>query len=116
EAAKALAGGELSPPERAARREQLLAEVATLWQTRELAPDPPTVIDEVKGALYYFKRSLLPALPRLMLDFEDAMRTYYGEEEAEAFGPVVGFRSWIGGDRDGNPFVTPEVTAQAYEL
>lgn len=116
EAARALADGELSPPERAARRAQLLAEVATLWQTRELAPDPPTVIDEVKGALYYFRRSLLPALPRLMLDLEDAMRTYFGEDQVEAFGPVVGFRSWIGGDRDGNPFVTPEVTAQTYAL
>lgn len=115
-AAKALGSGDLAPPERAVRRSELEAEVATLWQTRELAHERPTVIDEVKGALYYFRHSLLEVVPRLMLDLEDAVRTYFDGGEVEAFGPVVRFRSWIGGDRDGNPFVTPEVTAETYGL
>ncbi len=115
-ATKALGTSDLAPPERAARRRELEAEIATLWQTRELAAERPTPIDEVKGALYYFRHSLLDVVPRLMLDLEDALRTYFTGDDVEPFGPVVRFRSWIGGDRDGNPFVTPDVTARTYGL
>jgi phosphoenolpyruvate carboxylase len=122
-ALRTLAGDELAPQERATWRAQLAAEVATLWQTRELALERPTVRDEVEGALYYVRRSLLDAVPRLMLDLEDALGTYFGDARAggaagdeEPFGPVLRFRSWIGGDRDGNPHVTPDVTADTYRL
>ncbi len=108
----------LSPQAGALLTEEIYAEIATLWQTRELFSEKPTVLDEVKSALYYYRRSLLEAVPRLMLDLESGLETYFG---APAGGetplpPVVKFRSWIGGDRDGNPFVTPEVTLEAYEL
>ncbi|CAN5902790.1 phosphoenolpyruvate carboxylase [soil metagenome] len=107
----------LSPQARALLTEEIFAEIATLWQTRELFSEKPTVLDEVKSALYYYRRSLLEAVPRLMLDIEGALETYFGAESGEApLPPVVKFRSWIGGDRDGNPFVTPEVTVAAYDL
>ncbi|MDF1523667.1 MAG: phosphoenolpyruvate carboxylase, partial [Trueperaceae bacterium] len=122
-ALRTLGGDELAPQERATWHAQLAAEVATLWQTRELALERPTVRDEVEGALYYVRRSLLDAVPRLMLDLEDALRTYFGDVDEgggagdeEPFGPVLRFRSWIGGDRDGNPHVTPDVTADTYRL
>ncbi len=107
---------DLSPQERERVEREIYAEIATLWQTRELVSKKPTVIDEVKSALYYHRRSLLEAVPRLMLDMEDALDTYYGPSETPPLPPVVTFRSWIGGDRDGNPFVTPEVMVEAYRL
>ena len=118
EALRLLGERVLSPQASALLTEEIFAEIATLWQTRELFSEKPTVLDEVKSALYYYRRSLLEAVPRLMLDLESALETYFGAAAgAEApLPPVVKFRSWIGGDRDGNPFVTPEVTVAAYEL
>ena len=112
---------DLGPLDRRALRDEIHAEVATLWRTRELFARKPTVLDEVKSALYYFRRSLLDAVPRLQGDFERALRVYYGdaksgEEPDELLSPVIRFRSWIGGDRDGNPFVTPEITEETYRL
>ncbi|MDZ7801515.1 MAG: phosphoenolpyruvate carboxylase [Trueperaceae bacterium] len=107
---------ELSPPRRARLNEEIHAEIATLWQTRELFPQKPTVLDEVKSALYYARRSLLETLPRVMQDMERALDANYGPADEPPLPPVVRFRSWIGGDRDGNPYVTPEVTAEAYRL
>ena len=107
----------LSPQSRARLEGEISAEIASLWRTRELFTEKPSVTDEVKAALYYFQRSLLEAVPQLMEDMEDALRQYYGAEaDGELLPPVVKFRSWIGGDRDGNPFVTPEITQEAYAL
>ena len=107
----------LSPQSRGRLEGEISAEIASLWRTRELFTEKPTVTDEVKAALYYFQRSLLEAVPYLMEDMEDALRQYYGAEaDGKLLPPVVKFRSWIGGDRDGNPFVTPEITQEAYAL
>ena len=107
----------LSPQAKEHLEEEIYAEISTLWQTRELFTSKPTVLDEVKGALYYYQRSLLDAVPRLMRDMENALETYFEEDSSRnPLAPVVKFRSWIGGDRDGNPFVTPEVTTEAYRL
>ena len=110
---------DLSPGALGRLEEEILAEIATLWETRELFSQKPSVVDEVKGALYYFRRSLLEAVPTLMLDLEGALALYYKDEaegQSAPLPPVVRFRSWIGGDRDGNPFVTPPTTAEAYRL
>ncbi|NLG07679.1 MAG: phosphoenolpyruvate carboxylase [Deinococcales bacterium] len=118
--------GERALPPREARRlrETIYAEIATLWHTREVDDARPSVLDEVKSALYYFRRTLLEVVPALMRDLEWALETYFpapaGERDQgagpSALPPLVRFRSWIGGDRDGNPFVTPEVTREAYRL
>ncbi len=111
---------DLAPQDRQALRDEIHAEIAILWRTRELLAKKPLVLDEVKSALYYYRRSLLEAVPRIQGDFERAIDVYYGSEAEHAalstVQPVVRFRSWIGGDRDGNPFVTPEVTREAYRL
>lgn len=115
-AMRQLAEHDLAPQLRQEREEAIHAEIATLWQTRELVASKPTVVDEVKSALYYHRRSLLEAVPRLMLDMERALEAHFGETPPRPLPPVVRYRSWIGGDRDGNPFVTPDVTREAYRL
>ena len=104
----------LAPPERNATTRAVVAEIATLWQTRELSERRPSVLDEAEGALGYVQRSLLGAVPRLMGDLEDALRTWYDDALEEPLPPLVRFRSWIGGDRDGNPNVTAEVMGAVY--
>jgi phosphoenolpyruvate carboxylase len=107
---------DLSPRHLEALEDEIMAEIATLWQTRELFHEKPSVEDEVKSALYYYRRSLLDAVPKLMQDLEAALERYYPEAERHRMlPPILRFRSWIGGDRDGNPFVTPEVTRFAYQ-
>ncbi|MEX2536200.1 MAG: phosphoenolpyruvate carboxylase [Trueperaceae bacterium] len=106
----------LSSRQRHDLEDEIYAEVATLWQTRELFSVKPTVIDEVKSALYYFRQSLLSAVPQLMLDMEGALESYFGARAEEPLPPVIRFRSWIGGDRDGNPFVEPDTTREAFRL
>jgi len=125
--------GEQELPPRAVReqREIIYAEIATLWLTREVVEERPTVIDEVKSALYYFRRTLLDVVPDLMRDLEWALQTYLPQQPSEDGAavprpdprevpapqpPMLRFCSWIGGDRDGNPYLTPEVTRGAYEL
>ena len=112
-ALRALGERELAPQARRELEDEILAEIGTLWQTREVLDSRPSVLDEVKSALYYYRRSLLDAVPRLQEDLERALDAAYGPADEPPLPPVVRMRSWIGGDRDGNPNVTPEVTTEA---
>ncbi|MDR3724030.1 MAG: phosphoenolpyruvate carboxylase [Terracidiphilus sp.] len=97
--------------------EQVLAEITSLWQTDEVRSRRPTVFDEVKMGLDYYDVSILETLPELYREISAAFRDAYGVEmEAHALPQVLRFGSWIGGDRDGNPYVTPEVTRGAIQL
>ncbi len=91
--------------------EELEARVMLLWGTTELRKSRPSVEDEVKGGLFYATGALWQAVPRLVEGLERAVEAHYGRRPDLA--PPLVFRSWIGGDRDGNPNVTPEVTAWA---
>ena len=96
--------------------EKLESEILILWKTDEVRLKKPTVIDEVENGLYYFRTSLFKAIPQIYRDLEKAIYRKYQDDpinneiEVPSF---IRFGSWIGGDRDGNPFVTPEVTCQA---
>ena len=96
--------------------EKLESEILILWKTDEVRLKKPTVIDEVENGLYYFRTSLFKAIPQIYRDLEKAISRKYQDDpikneiEVPSF---IRFGSWIGGDRDGNPFVTPEVTCQA---
>lgn len=92
-------------------RERLAARVALLYGTEEVRKARPTVEDEIKGGLYYLPTTLWEAVPRVVAGLEAALERVYGRRPR--LKSPVRFRSWIGGDRDGNPFVTPEVTAFA---
>ncbi|HVC47399.1 MAG TPA: phosphoenolpyruvate carboxylase [Terracidiphilus sp.] len=106
------------PDEDLARlEEQVRAEITSLWQTDEVRSRRPTVYDEIKMGLDYYDVSIFATLPTLYREIAEALRAAYGLEiEAHALPLLLRFGSWIGGDRDGNPFVTPEVTRDAIRL
>jgi phosphoenolpyruvate carboxylase len=106
------------PEQELARLEQLLlAEITSLWQTDEVRSRRPTVYDEIKMGLDYYDVSIFETLPGLYREISESLRAAYGVEiEAHELPVVLCFGSWIGGDRDGNPFVTPEVTRAAIQL
>ena len=97
--------------------EMVLAEITSLWQTDEVRSRRPTVYDEIKMGLDYYDVSIFATLPSLYREIAEALRASYGLElEPHELPQVLRFGSWIGGDRDGNPFVTPEVTRDAIQL
>lgn len=105
---------DLLPRERENNLALIKGELHKLWQTDFVRPWRPTVIQEVERGL-----AIMPGLwseaPRLLADVERSLGRYYPKVTPPAR-PIVNFGSWIGGDRDGNPFVTPTVTAQTLTL
>ena len=99
------------------RASVIAAEITALWQTDEVRRRRPTVRDEIKMGLDYYHASLIDTLPRLYESLASDFREAYGLElEARALPRVVRFGSWIGGDRDGNPYVTPACTRDALRM
>jgi phosphoenolpyruvate carboxylase len=99
--------------------EELRGELQILWHTDEVRSHKPQVRDEIKNGLYYFRESIFQALPALYRNLERALNAVYGHEGGKAAVRIpclLRFGSWIGGDRDGNPFVTPDTTALALRL
>ncbi len=97
-----------TPEEAAAEDEQLRREVVTLWQTNLLRRTKLTVLDEVANGLSFYDYTFLREVPRLHCALEDKLN----EGDGAARGELASFLkmgSWIGGDRDGNPFVTADV-------
>lgn len=100
--------------ELSALEEALETEITALWQTDEVRSSRPQVSDEVKMGLDYYDVSLFETLPGLYQEIAGALKASYGLDLDVSELPIVlGFGSWIGGDRDGNPFVTSEVTREA---
>ena len=92
----------------------ILAEITALWQTDEVRLNKPTVRDEIHMGLDYFPMILFETLPRLYAELEESLRDVYN---ADAPVPeLLSFGSWIGGDRDGNPFVTADSTREAVDM
>jgi phosphoenolpyruvate carboxylase len=95
-------------------QEQLIAEITALWQTDEVRSRRPTVGDEIKMGLDYYDVSIFATLPKLYEEVSGALASEYGLDiDISELPLLLGFGSWIGGDRDGNPFVTPDVTREA---
>ncbi|MGC1451289.1 MAG: phosphoenolpyruvate carboxylase [Candidatus Sulfotelmatobacter sp.] len=93
------------------------AEVTSLWQTDEVRLAKPTVADEIRMGLRYFRLSLFDALPRIYAEIVESFRDVYGLDLDENTLPnLVQFGSWIGGDRDGNPLVKPDCIRGALEM
>ena len=85
--------------------------VLELWQTDEMRSKRLSVDEEVRNALYFFDRTIMDVVPWLYRDLEDALFEVTGKRiDAPDF---LCYHSWIGGDRDGNPNVTPEATMEA---
>ena len=99
---------QLTPEEVEASDEQLRRAVLTLWQTNLLRRTKLTVLDEVANGLSFYDYTFLHEVPRLHCALEDRLN----QEEGGVAGELASFLtmgSWIGGDRDGNPFVTADV-------
>ncbi|MBZ0094624.1 MAG: phosphoenolpyruvate carboxylase [Sulfuricella sp.] len=99
---------------------QLEGQIQTLWKTDEVRASKPQVRDEIKNGLFYFRESLFKAVPETYRYLEKAVDRIYGPELAAGqrlrVPNILRFGSWIGGDRDGNPFVTPDTTVLALRL
>ena len=105
---------DLLDDERDAIEGELRRLVGTLWQTRMLRAVKLGVRDEIENALAYFDYSFIDAVPRIHGDIEDALAALQGQGAIPALPTVISIGSWVGGDRDGNPFVTAEMLEHAF--
>ena len=99
----------LTPRELAANEAHMRARVMQLWQTRLLRFTKLTVADEIENALSYYESTFLREIPKLYAELEHAL----GQQPVHSF---LRMGQWIGGDRDGNPNVTTDVTAETLRL
>jgi phosphoenolpyruvate carboxylase len=98
-----------TPREREQLQHAICTEIELLWLTGELKLEKPTVDQEVAWSLYFFQENLFDVVPQVMAKLETEFRRYFPEHEFQA-PALISFGSWVGGDRDGNPYVTSEVT------
>jgi phosphoenolpyruvate carboxylase len=97
--------------------EILKVEITALWQTDEIRLVKPTVTDEIRTGLSYFPLALFDTVPKVYEEIVDSFASVYGVEIGRREMPIcLRFGSWIGGDRDGNPFVTASCTREAHAL
>jgi phosphoenolpyruvate carboxylase len=101
-----------TPRERDTLLFQLRNEIDLLWMTGEIRIEKPTVESEVAWGLHFFRDALFDRTTALCDLIQSALIRHYPELTARVKPPLK-FSSWIGGDRDGNPFVTVETTRRA---
>ncbi|HXM64358.1 MAG TPA: phosphoenolpyruvate carboxylase [Terriglobales bacterium] len=96
---------------------QILAQITALWQTDEVRLSKPSVTDEIRMGLDPYPMTIFETLPKIYAEMADSFRVAYGLDLSERELPqVLSFGSWIGGDRDGNPFVTADCTRDALQM
>ncbi len=106
----------LTPQEQAANDESIRRTVLSLWQTRMLRLEKLEVLDEVANGLSFFEQTFLPEVPLLYGALEDELQRRYPAAAAVDLPSFLRIGSWIGGDRDGNPFVTADVLARTLRM
>jgi phosphoenolpyruvate carboxylase len=107
------------PAELDALERAVLAEITALWQTDDVRDARPTVRDEVRMGLDYYEASLFSTVPPLYAEIAAALDAEFPAPEPTTLAElpiVVHFGSWIGGDRDGNPFVTAATTLDSLAM
>jgi phosphoenolpyruvate carboxylase len=102
---------DLTPSEREQTVADLQREILAVWHTDEVRRQAPTPVDEATWGLAVIEQTLWEVIPRHLRTVDRALRTYTGDGLPVEAAPIR-FGSWMGGDRDGNPNVTPQVTAQ----
>jgi phosphoenolpyruvate carboxylase len=105
----------LLPDEAERARKRLAHTIEEVWYSEEVRAIELTVLDEVRTSLVYLLSTFADVIPRLYRDLEEAISAVYPRRPI-VVPPLLMPGTWIGGDRDGNPNVTPEVTRQALEL
>lgn len=110
----------VSKDERREIIQDLQNQIQVLWKTDEVRVHRPQVRDEIRNGLFYFRDCLFEAVPEVYRNIERAVRNTYGTsrdgQPAVRVPSFLKFGSWIGGDRDGNPFVKPETTEIAVRM
>lgn len=91
--------------------EELFRQLIALWNTAELRSGRMSVTDEVSNSVYFFQRTIIDVVAWLHHDLKTALAAIYPGHEFQ-LGTFIRYHSWVGGDRDGNPNVTPEITWQ----
>jgi phosphoenolpyruvate carboxylase len=103
-----------TPREQARLKSQLETHLENLWRTGEIHVTRPTIEAELQNALHYLREVFPEALSRAHLHLREAWITAgFDPAGVDALPPLIRFGTWIGGDRDGHPFVTAEVTARS---
>ena len=105
---------QLTPDELRNNEEGLRRAILTLWQTRMLRSERLTVDDEIKNGLAYYQYTFFTEVPHLYAEIEDILERNMGKD-APHVPPFLRIGSWIGGDRDGNPFVSDQTMLSAVE-
>ncbi len=103
---------DLTEPERAERIRHLEEEISASWLTDEVHRERPSPLDEVRSSMVAFEQTLWDAIPRHLRALDAALHAATGQGLPAGIAPIR-FGSWVGGDRDGNPNVTPDVTVRA---
>lgn len=96
-------------------KRRLLQLIALSWHTKEIRTQRPTPVDEAKWGFAVIENSLWKAVPDFCRQLNFHLEKHFGVQYPVTLSPVR-FSSWIGGDRDGNPFVTAEVTRQVLHM
>ncbi|MDL9935816.1 phosphoenolpyruvate carboxylase [Gordonia sp. ABSL1-1] len=106
---------ELTPDEESATLEAIRRQILTLWQTALIRLERMTISDEIRSGLRYYDAAFFDVIPKINTGVRSALRTAY-PDAGLADDPMIRMGSWIGGDRDGNPFVTDEIVTLATTL
>ena len=94
----------------------LLEEIDILWRTAPIRPKKPEPTDEVRAIMAVFDETLYTAIPKVYRKVDDALQGPKSGSKAPLITPFVRIGTWVGGDRDGNPFVTASVTQKAVAI
>ncbi len=100
------------PREREEIEGEILEEIEELWQTRPVRDSQKSVADEVDFGVYFLTTVIMDVVVDMYSEIYDTLEQYYPEENWQDLHRLLRFGTWIGGDRDGNPNVTSEVTMQ----
>lgn len=96
-------------------KDEIKQMVTVLWLSPATRSEKPTPIEEAENTLYFMLESIFETVPRLYSELEHALQAYYPNYDFK-FPTLIQFGSWVGGDRDGNPNVTPEITEQVVKI
>jgi phosphoenolpyruvate carboxylase len=110
---KAMHSSELTPFSQQELLETLAEKIEVLWATQFSRWTKPEPREEISRVLSYLTRTLYQTLPQVHRKLRQALGYYFGAEDALPEQPIITVGSWVGGDMDGNPYVTPDVFSDA---
>ena len=103
-----------TPAETESLRHDLYNQIVLMLVTDDVRTERLSVHDEVRNGLYFTRHAIWQVVPEIYRDIKSAMQTYYGSEPDLPI--MLRYRSWIGGDQDGNPGVTPAVIQESLRV